>query len=113
MADATLRGMDETMLSNLIASFLYFKSSGRPDKDFITYVTTKELWGTAAMGLNLIGAMIPAMIFDKEFRMLAIKTGMNKGSEIASKTIEMKLAKTDLDAATNKVKERIGMNRDK
>ena len=107
MSDAVLKNLNEATLARIIAGYLYMKSNGRPDKDFATYLATKELWDTLAIGLNVMGAVIPAMIFDKEFRMLAIKTGINKGSEIGSKTVEKKVATTDLDKTTEKVKQKI------
>ncbi|MGI0092326.1 MAG: hypothetical protein ACREBS_11515, partial [Nitrososphaerales archaeon] len=68
ISDAVLRSLDDETLSRLIAGYLYVKANGRPDKDFATFLATKELWSTLAIGLNVMGAVIPAMIFDKEFR---------------------------------------------
>lgn len=107
ISDSVLRSLDESTLSRMMAGYLYFKSNGRQDKDFLGYITKKELWSTATIGLNVMGAVLPAMIFDKEFRMLAVKTGMSKGSEIASKMTQKKVASTDLDKASRKVKQKI------
>jgi hypothetical protein len=106
ISDAVLRSLDRTTLSKMMGGYLYFKSKGRPDKDFLGYLTKKELWSTVSIGLNVMGAVIPAMIFDKEFRILAMKTGMSKGSEIASKAMQKQVAKTDMDQASQKLKEK-------
>ncbi len=107
ISDAVLRSLDQTTISRMMAAYLYFKANGRQDKDFIGFITTKELWSTATIGLNVMGAVLPAMIFDKEFRILAMKTGMNKGSEIAGKAMEKKIAKTDVDETKQKIKQKI------
>jgi hypothetical protein len=107
IADSVLRSLDRETLAKMIGGYLYFKSNGRSEKDFIGYMTKKELWATAAIGLNVMSAVIPALLFDKEFRMLAMKTGLSKGSEIASKTAQKKVAQTDLEEQTRKIKRKI------
>jgi hypothetical protein len=102
LSDAVLRGLDEYTLSRIIAGYLYFKSNGRPDKDFAMYLGTKEIWSTLTIGLNVMGAVIPALLFDKEFRTLVMKTGINKGSEIGSKAVSSKVASTDFDKRSKK-----------
>jgi hypothetical protein len=97
LSDAVIRSLDESSLSRIIAGYLYLKANRRPDKDFATYLATKELWSTLSIGLNVMGAILPAMIFDKEFRTLALKTGLNKGSEIGSKTFQKKMATASID----------------
>ncbi len=97
IADSVLGSLDREILAKMISSCLYFTENGRSQKDFIDYMTKKELRATAAMGLNVMSAVIPAILFDKEFRTLAMKTGLSKGSEIASKITQKKVAQTDLD----------------
>ena len=80
ISNAVLRSLDQTTLSRIIAGYLYFKSNGRPDKDFALYLATKEIWSTLTISLNVMGAFVPSMIFDKEFRSLVVKTGINMGS---------------------------------
>lgn len=92
LTTAIHKSLDEETLSRVISSYLYFKSNGRSDKDFATYLGTAELWNTLAIGLNVMGAALPALIFDKEFRVLAMKTGLNKGIEIGSKMTESKVS---------------------
>jgi hypothetical protein len=110
IADSVLKSLDRQTVSKMMSGYLYFKSNGRPDKDFVGYVTKKELWSTVAIGLNVMSAVIPAMLFDKEFRTLAMKTGMSKGSEIASKTMQKKVAQTDVDETSKKMKQKIGIH---
>jgi hypothetical protein len=47
------------------------------------------------------------MIFDNEFRTLAMKTGMSKGAEIGSKITQKKVATTDIDEAGDRAKQKI------
>jgi hypothetical protein len=107
ISDSVLRSLDQRTLSKMMAGFLYMKSNGRPDKDFATYMAMKEIWSTATIGLNVMAAVIPAMLFDKEFRTLAIKSGMSKGSEIGAKAFQKKIAKTDIDEASENAKQKI------
>jgi hypothetical protein len=107
ISDSVLRSLDKKTLSRIMSGYLYMKSSGRPDKDFVGYLAMKELWSTATIGINVMAAVIPAMLFDNEFRTLAMKTGMSKGSEIGAKTIQKKIASTDIDEAQEKAKEKI------
>ena len=107
ISDSVLRSLDQETVAKMTSGYLYFKSNGRPDRDFIGYMTKKELWATAAIGLNVMSAVIPAMLFDKEFRTLVMKSGLSKGSEIASSTAQKKVAQTDLDEQTRKKKQKI------
>jgi hypothetical protein len=107
LSDAVLKSLDEPTVSRMMSAYLYFKSNGRPNKDFLGYIATKELWSTMAIGLNVLGAAIPAMIFDKEFRTLAMKTGVNKGLEMVSKSMPKKVAKTRVDQTTQNLKQKI------
>ena len=92
ISDRVLRSLDEPSLSMIIAAFLFLKSHGRSDKDFITFLTTKEIWSTLTIALNVSAAAIPAMLFDMEFRTLAIKAAMNAGVERGAKIATQKTA---------------------
>jgi hypothetical protein len=94
LSDSVLRGLDQGTVSRLIAAFLYLKSSGHPDADFAKFIGTKELWGTLTIGLNVMGAFIPAMLFDTEFRSLVMKAGIKKGSEVSGKVAANKIGET-------------------
>jgi hypothetical protein len=85
LAESVLRGLDEETISKLLAAFLYLKSNGHPDGDFAKFIGKKELWGTLAIGLNVMGAFVPAILFDAEFRNLVMKVGINTGSQIGAK----------------------------
>jgi hypothetical protein len=85
LAESVLRGLDEETISKLMAAFLYLKSNGHPDSDFGKFIAKKELWGTLAIGLNVIGAFIPAILFDAEFRNLVMKVGINTSGQIGTK----------------------------
>jgi hypothetical protein len=104
ISDSVLRSLDRETLAKMTGGYLYFTANGRSQKDFIGYVTKKELWATAAIGLSVMSAVIPAMLFDKEFRVLAMKTGLSKGSEIVSRTVQKKVAQTDLDKQARRQK---------
>lgn len=94
LSESVLRSLDEETVSRLMSAFLYLKSSGHPDADFAKFIGTKELWGTLTIGLNVMGAFIPAMLFDSEFRSLVMKAGINKGSEVGGKVAATKVADT-------------------
>jgi hypothetical protein len=85
LAESVLKGLDEETVSRLMAAFLYLKSNGHPDSDFAKFIAKKELWGTLSIGLNVMGAFIPAILFDSEFRNLVMKVGINVGGQIGTK----------------------------
>jgi hypothetical protein len=75
LSNSILRSLDEDTVSRLISAFLYLKARRHPDSDFAKFLGAKELMGTLTIGLNMMSAFIPAMIFDKEFRTLVMKLG--------------------------------------
>lgn len=85
LSESILRSLDEDTISRLTSAFLYLTSNAHPYSDFAKFISKKELWGTLSLGLNVMGAVLPAMLFDKEFRVLALKAGMTKGSEVGGK----------------------------
>lgn len=85
LAESVSRGLDDETISRILAAFLYLKSNGHPDSDFGKFIAKKELWGTLAIGLNVMGAFIPAILFDSEFRNLVMKVGINTGGQIGTK----------------------------
>ncbi|MHB8568217.1 MAG: hypothetical protein ACYC7D_09160 [Nitrososphaerales archaeon] len=97
LSAAVSGSLSEDALTKIVASYLYFKSRGRSDRDFVSYLGIKETWETLAIGLNIMGALVPALIFDKEFRILAMKTGINKGLELGSKAALSKVSQSRID----------------
>lgn len=87
LSQSLLRGLDEDTVARLMSAFLYLKANGHHDSEFAKFIATKELWGTLTIGLNVVGAFIPAMLFDKEFRALVMKAGVNKSVEIGGKFV--------------------------
>ncbi|MHB1908813.1 MAG: hypothetical protein ACYCQJ_08060 [Nitrososphaerales archaeon] len=90
LSQSVLRGLDEDTVARLMSAFLYLKANNRPDSEFAKFMATKELWGTLTIGLNVMGAFIPAMLCDKEFRALVMKAGINKSGEIGVKFVASK-----------------------
>ncbi len=94
LSESVLRGLDESTIARLMAAFLYLKSTGHADADFAKFIGTRELWGTLTIGLNVMGAFIPAMLFDTEFRSLVMKAGISKGSEVGGRVATTKIVET-------------------
>ena len=60
--------MDRDTLAELLAAYLYFKSKGRTSGDFALFVVTKKFGKGVTIAMNVIVALIPGLLFDKEFR---------------------------------------------
>ena len=67
-----LRGLDRETLSQVISAYLYFRSKGRSDRDFLEFILKKRLPATAMMALTLLGAVLPGLISDAKFRSVFI-----------------------------------------
>ena len=72
LADSILSNLDRKDLAKIIASYLYFKSRGRRDSDFVFFVVS-EFPEIVFMAFRAgIPVIIPAVLTDKTFRALLI-----------------------------------------
>jgi len=84
LADSILLSLDRDTLAELLASYLYFRSKGRTNGDFVLFVITKKLGKGVTIAMNVILALIPGLLFDKAFRsviftMVVRSMGRGKG----------------------------------
>jgi hypothetical protein len=68
LADSILASMDRDTLAEALAGYAYFRSEERSNLDFALYFATRRFGKTLTIGINLIAALIPGLLFDKEFR---------------------------------------------
>ena len=68
LADSVLASMDRDTLAELLAGYAYFRSEGRSNLDFALYFSTRRFGKTLTIGINMIAALIPGLLLDREFR---------------------------------------------
>jgi len=66
--------MDRDTLAELLAGYTYFRSEERSNLDFVLYFATRRFGKTLTIGINVIAALIPGLLFDKEFRSVIFAT---------------------------------------
>jgi hypothetical protein len=60
--------LDRITLAEFLAGYFYFKSKGKTNGDFALFVTTKKFGKVVTIAMHVIVALIPGLLFDKEFR---------------------------------------------
>jgi hypothetical protein len=70
LADSILASIDRDMLAESLAGYTYFRSEERSNLDFVLYLATRRFGKTLTMGINIVAALVPGLVFDKEFRSL-------------------------------------------
>jgi hypothetical protein len=68
LADSILANMDRDTLAELLAGYAYFRSGKRSNLDLALYFATRRFGKTLTMGINIIAALVPGLLFDKKFR---------------------------------------------
>jgi hypothetical protein len=76
LADSLLKSLDRDTLAEFLAGFLYFRSKGRTNSDFVFFMVTKKFGKTANITISIVAALIPGLIFDKAFRSVALTAAM-------------------------------------
>ena len=76
MADSILTSFDRDTLADFLAGYLYFKSKGRTNGDFVFFVMTKKFSKGIRIAIRIFAALIPGMIFDKAFRLVFLAAVM-------------------------------------
>lgn len=71
LADSILT-LDRGDVSRLITAYLYYKSVGRWDRDFLSYVATKELKSSISIGLGILPSLVTGFLSDRDFRELIL-----------------------------------------
>lgn len=60
--------MDRDTLAELLAGYSYFRSRKRSNLDLALYFATRRFGKTVTTGINVIAALVPGLLFDKQFR---------------------------------------------
>ena len=76
LADSILQNLDRDTLAEFLAGYLYLKSKGRSNNDFAFFVATKKFSKVAIITMNVLAALIPRLLLDKEFRLTIFGAGM-------------------------------------
>ncbi|HZW84693.1 MAG TPA: hypothetical protein VFE91_02170 [Nitrososphaerales archaeon] len=81
MANSILKSFDSNTLAEFLAGYLYFKSKGKTSKDFAFFLMTKKFGKVARATISIVAALIPGLLFDKEFRELTLAATMKMVEE--------------------------------
>ena len=73
LADSILKGLDRRTAGELLAGYLYFRSSGRSDTDYARYLLTNRLEVILRVIGNSLPILIPAVFSDRQLRTLIIE----------------------------------------
>ena len=84
LADSILASVDRDTLAEILACYAYFRSEERPNLDFALYFATRRFGKTLKLGINVIAALIPGLLLDKEFRFV-IFAAASKSKSVGSK----------------------------
>jgi hypothetical protein len=68
LADSILASLDRDTLAEVLAGYTYFRSEKRSNLDFALYMVTRRFGKVVTVTINVIAAVIPGLLFDKEFR---------------------------------------------
>jgi hypothetical protein len=89
LTDSILASFDRDTLAEFLAGYLYFKSKGRTDSDFALFVMTKKFGKVIRIAMKVVAALIPGLLFDKEFRSVIFSAAMRlvgKRKELSKST---------------------------
>lgn len=70
LADSILRKLDRRTLAKLLASYMYFKSSGKPDSYFVRYILMDDLPLVLTIASSVAPILAAAILSDRTFRSL-------------------------------------------
>ena len=87
LADWILTNLDRKTVAELIAGYLYFKSTGRSDADFTHFLLTYRLDAVLRIIGNSLPILVPAVFSDKEFRSLVVNVVMGSFANIKSEKV--------------------------
>jgi hypothetical protein len=76
--------MDRNTLAEVLAGYAYLRSEERSNFDFALYFVTRRFGKALTIGINMIAALIPGLLFDKEFRSI-IFAAASKSKSFGSK----------------------------
>lgn len=76
LADSLLKNFDRDTLAEFLAGYLYFRSKGRTNSDFVFFLVTKKFGKTATIAMGIVAALIPGLIFDRAFRSVTLAAAM-------------------------------------
>jgi hypothetical protein len=70
IANSILLSLDKETLAEVIAAYLYFRSKGRPQSEFLSFIVTRRFQKMIPIALNAFPELFVAMLTDKEFRII-------------------------------------------
>jgi hypothetical protein len=73
-----LRGLDRETVSQLLSAYLYFRSEGRPNKEFLDYLLRRRLYSLVTVLFTLVPAVAPGLLFDGKFRSLLLGAALSR-----------------------------------
>lgn len=75
VADSILKNIDREALSELLASYLYFRSKGRANLgNLLTYAVRRRFREWASVALSATPAVLAGIINDKDFRSVILSS---------------------------------------
>ncbi len=70
----SILNLDRDDVSRIITAYIHFKSRGRPNRDFLSFVATMQLKSSINISLNILPSLIAGFLSDRDFRELAFTT---------------------------------------
>jgi hypothetical protein len=97
VSKTVLGDLDRDMLSRMISAYMVLKANGHTDSDFIKYLTTKETRKVLKLGFGAVGALLPSLLTDGEFRSLVMNTRRQMKKQKQEKEEEQRRAQKKLE----------------
>jgi hypothetical protein len=73
IADSVLGALDRRTLAEIIAAYLYFRSRGRSESEFASFVLSEKFPEMFFLALRVgIPVVLPGLFLDKRFRTLIV-----------------------------------------
>ncbi|MDA4128993.1 MAG: hypothetical protein OK422_06030 [Thaumarchaeota archaeon] len=76
MADSILLSFDRDTLAEFLAGYLYFEAKGGSRSDYARFLASKRFGKGITIAMNVLGALIPGLLFDKTFRSVIFSAAM-------------------------------------
>jgi len=71
LADSVL-SLDREVVSEVLTTYLYFRSLGKTNRDFVLFLTTKKMGTSADIGFKLLPALASGLLSDRDFRSIMV-----------------------------------------
>jgi hypothetical protein len=84
LADSILQNMDRNTLAEFLAGYLYFKSKGRTNRDFVFFVTTNKFPKLAMIAMDVLAVLLPGLLLDRAFRSVIFGAGIKSSKKVGA-----------------------------